>query len=56
MKAHEFSSGFSRQEVALSLGFPFIILETLKIGFDEGVEAVRNLFPRIWIDEKHCGQ
>ena len=54
MKAHEFSSGFSRQEVAQSLGVPFIILESLKIGFDEGIEAARNMFPRFWIDEKRC--
>lgn len=53
-RSHSFSSGMSAQEVASSLGFTFIILETLKIRLEEGIEAVRGIFPRVWFDEEKC--
>lgn len=54
IEAHDFSSGLSAQEIGASLGLTFITLPTLKIRLEEGIEAVRGLFPRFWIDEKQC--
>ena len=56
INSHSFSSGLSTREVASSLGIRFIPLNTLKIGLEEGIEAVRGIFQRIWIDEKACGR
>lgn len=52
--SHAFSSGLSAREVGASLGINFIPLPTLKLRIDDGIEALRGLFPRIWIDEKKC--
>jgi hypothetical protein len=52
--SHQFATGLSTKEVAASMGVPLIKLETLKMSLDEGIEAVRNVFPRLWIDEKNC--
>ncbi len=53
-EAHHSSSGFSCKQVAADLGVPFIILPTLRTRVEDGIEAVRGIFPRIWIDEKKC--
>lgn len=50
--AHSFSSGLSAREIGTQLGIKFIPLPTLKIRLEEGIEAVRGIFPRVWIDEK----
>jgi hypothetical protein len=52
--SHDFSSGLSPREVALSLGIKFTILPTLKVSVEAGIEAVRSIFPRIYIDEDKC--
>jgi len=52
--SHAFSSGMSAKEVGHSLGIGFITLPTLKIRLEEGIEALRGLFPRLWIDETKC--
>jgi phage terminase large subunit len=52
--SHAFSSGLSAREVGIGLGLKFIPLPTLKIRVEDGIEAVRGLFPRVWIDEKKC--
>lgn len=54
IESHAFSSGMSAQEVGAELGIRFITLPTLKIRLDDGIEALRGLFPRLWIDEKRC--
>ncbi len=54
--SHAFSSGLSAREVGASLGVRFRTLPTLKLTIESGIEAVRGLFPRIWIDEKKCGK
>jgi hypothetical protein len=54
--SHSFSSGLSAKEVASSLGVRFITLPTLKLRIEDGIEAVRGLFPRFWIDETKCKQ
>lgn len=52
--SHAFSSGLSAREVGSSLGLKFITLPTLKLRLEDGIEAVRGLFPRVWIDETKC--
>lgn len=52
--SHAFSSGMSAREVGATLGLKFITLPTLKLRLEDGIEAVRGLFPRVWIDEKKC--
>lgn len=52
--SHSFSSGLSTREVARDLGIDFITLPTLKLSIESGIEAVRGLFPRIWIDQVRC--
>lgn len=54
IEAHSFSSGLSAKEVGRDLGIRFITLPTLKLRLEDGIEAVRGLFPRFWIDEKKC--
>lgn len=54
IEAHAFSSGMSAQEIGASLGIKFVTLPTLKLRLEEGIEAVRGLFPRFWIDETNC--
>lgn len=54
--SHSFSSGLSAREVGLGLGVKFIPLRTLKISLEDGIEAVRGIFPRLWIDEVKCAR
>ena len=54
--SHAFSSGLSAREVASALGIKFITLPTLKLRLEDGIEAVRGIFPRIWLDESKCKQ
>lgn len=50
IESHSFSSGLSAKEVGSSLGIKFITLPTLKLRLEDGIEAVRGIFPRVWID------
>jgi hypothetical protein len=52
IEVHEFSTGKTRFEVAANLGIHYTVVEKLNI--DEGIDAVRNLFPKLWFDEKKC--
>lgn len=54
--SHSFSSGMSAKEVGADLGIRFITLPTLKIRIEDGIEALRGLFPRLWIDVTKCKQ
>lgn len=54
--SHAFSSGMSVREVASTLGFTFIPLPTLKLRVEDGIEAVRGIFHRIYIDDKACAR
>ena len=56
IESHQFSTGLSTKEVGASLGIHFVTLQTLKLRLEDGIEAVRGLFPRIWIDEEKCGK
>ena len=52
--SHSFSSGMSAKEVGAELGIKYVTLPTLKIRLEEGIEAVRGIFPRLWIDGDKC--
>ena len=52
--SHAFSSGLSAREVGSGLGIKFITLPTLKLRLEDGIEALRGVFPRLWFDEKNC--
>lgn len=58
IKAHHFSMGLSTQEVAAKHGVHLIALDDIgsEREIDWGIECVRNLFPRVWIDEKNCAR
>lgn len=56
IESHAFSSGLSAKEVGASLGLKFITLPTIKLRIEDGIEALRGLFPRIWIDAIKCKQ
>ena len=49
----EFTTGKSRLEIAEELGINFEIAEKLPI--QDGINAVRAIFPRLYIDEEKCG-
>jgi phage terminase large subunit len=52
-KVRELGTGKSRQEVAESFGIkPVEIIDD--IGINNGIEAVRNIFPRCYFDEVKC--
>jgi hypothetical protein len=50
--ARELGSGLSRVEMLQGLGFPVRIAP--RIGVADGIEAVRRLLPRTWIDVHRC--
>ncbi len=52
IRVREMGSGKSRLETAASLGIKFDVAPQLSI--EDGIHAVRMLFPRIWVDEKKC--
>ena len=54
--SHAFSSGLSAREVGAGLGIKFITLPTLRLRLEDGIEAVRGLFPRLWIDSEKCSR
>lgn len=52
ISVREFTSGMSRIEKAKQLGITFTIAPNLSI--EDGIEAVRSTFSKVWIDEKQC--
>lgn len=53
----EFGSGVTRIEKAAQLGVEFVIAHSVSgksISRADGIEAVRTLFPKLWIDEVKC--
>ncbi len=54
IESHSFSSGLSAKEVGRDLGLSFITLPTLKVRLEDGIEALRGIFPRLWIDATKC--
>lgn len=54
IESHAFSNGLSGKEVGASLGVKFTTLPTLKLSVENGIEAVRSIFPRVYIDNTKC--
>lgn len=52
IRVREFSSGNTRWEKARQLGVRFEIADKLSI--EDGIEAVRSTFSKLWIDERNC--
>lgn len=52
--AHHISTGLSTKEVGSSLGVNFTTLPTLRLRIEDGIEALRGVFPRLYIDEVRC--
>lgn len=56
IETHNFASGTTVKAVAQKLGLGIVTMPTVRISLDEGINAVRTLFPRIWIDAKNCSR
>jgi hypothetical protein len=54
IQVRELSTGKSRLDTAREMGIRFSVVKRHAI--DDGIEAVRRLFPRFWIDETGCDQ
>jgi phage terminase large subunit len=52
IKAKELTTGKSRLETAKSLGITFEVVPS--IGVQNGINAGRLLFPRLWVDKEKC--
>lgn len=52
IEVQELSMGKSRKDVAAMLGIKFRTQKRVPV--DEGIEAVRNILDRVWIDEARC--
>ncbi len=54
MRVREFGSGMTRLEKAKQLGLNFTVAPDISI--EDGIEAVRSLFSKLWVDEQNCRQ
>ena len=52
LNVQEFGSGQTRLETAHQLGIDFEVVE--RMGLEDGIDCVRNLFPRLRIDRTKC--
>jgi len=52
IKVTEFGTGVTRLEKAAQLGINFTVAKKLKC--EDGIEACRSLFSRLWINDKLC--
>ncbi len=52
IKVREFTTGVSRLEKARDLGIDFVVADNLSVM--DGIEAVRSMLSRVWIDERRC--
>jgi phage terminase large subunit len=52
IRSTDLGTGKTRHETAAGLGWPFAIVPSLTV--DDGINAGRLLFPRLWIDERKC--
>lgn len=52
IEVREMGTGKSRKEIARELGVTFTVAPNLPI--DDGINAVRQLLPRLWIDDDKC--
>lgn len=54
VESHNFSTGLSAKDVGAGLGLSFHPLPTLRVSIEDGIEAVRGIFPRICFDAVKC--
>lgn len=54
IRATDIGTGKTRLETARGLGWAFEVVSD--IGVDDGINAGRLLFPRLWVDEAKCQQ
>lgn len=54
IRVQEWGSGLTRIEKAKQLGISFTIAPDLSI--EDGIEAVRSVLSKVWIDERNCKQ
>ncbi len=54
VRATDIGTGKTRLETAAALGWPFEIVPEMRV--DDGINAGRLLFPRLWVDETKCQQ
>ncbi len=52
IKVREYTTGYSRIDVARKLGFNFVAVPRVEI--IPGIDAVRTMFPRCWFDKDKC--
>ena len=52
IEVREFTTGKSRLETARGLGIRFTVLPKLSV--EDGIDAVRNILPRMWVDGVRC--
>lgn len=52
IRVRELGSGITRWEKARSLGVRFEIADQISV--EDGIEAVRSTFSRLWIDDRNC--
>ena len=52
IRVREFGTGMTRLEKARQLGIPFTVAPNIEIV--DGIESVRSLLPKVWIDERQC--
>lgn len=48
----ELGTGVSRYETAMKLGLTFQVCKNIKVM--DGIDAVRNMIPKMWFDESNC--
>jgi len=54
IRSTDIGTGKTRHETAAALGWLFEIVPSM--GVDDGINAGRLLFPRLWVDEAKCAQ
>jgi hypothetical protein len=54
IEVQEFGSGNTRRATAEKMGISFNVVE--KLGVEDGIEAVRNVLPKCYVDEVNCGR
>lgn len=51
---HDLTSGISRWQMMHDMGITFVRYSDKAPSIDDGIEMVRRMLPRVWIDEKRC--
>jgi hypothetical protein len=54
IEVRELGTGKSRKEIAAQLGIDFEVVPNM--GLEDGIEAVRQMLPRVYIDREQCAR